>query len=171
MIGGAVPRSRWYEQATPIATVIGAMLLDLLWIPVPGFNVMLPAFPVMAVYCWSAWRPQLLPYTAVFAAGLFEDLLRGTPMGTASLVLLAVQGFVWSQRRYLATRSFEVLWLGFALTAAIAAVVTWCAISFAYRTPLSPWPGAMQYLLSVAVFPLIAFFLLRIERGMARAPT
>ena len=102
---------------------------------------------------------------------LAEDLLRGTPMGTASLVLLAVQGFVWSQRRYLATRSFEVLWLGFALTAAIAAVVTWCAISFAYRTPLSPWPGAMQYLLSVAVFPLIAFFLLRIERGMARAPT
>ncbi len=171
MIGAAVRRDRWYGNAAPMATVIGAMLLDLLWVPVPGFSAVAPAFPMIAVFCWAAWRPQLLPYTAVFAAGLFEDLIRGTPMGTASIALLAVQGLVWAQRRHLSTRSFEVLWLGFALTAFIGAAVTWSAISFSYRTALSPWPGGMQYLLTVAAFPPVAFLLLRIERGLARVPS
>lgn len=171
MIGNAARREHWYDQAAPMATVIGAMLLDLLWIPIPGFNAVAPAFSVMAVYCWTAWRPQLLPYTAVFAAGVLEDLIRGTPMGTASIALLAVQGFVWAQKRWLGTRSFEVLWLGFAATALLAAFVTWAAVSFAFRTPLSPWPGGVQYLLTVAAFPPIAFMLLRIDRGLARVPS
>ena len=150
--------------------MIGAILLDLLWVPIPGFSAVAPAFPMMAVFCWAAWRPQLIPYTAVFAVGLFEDLVRGTPLGTASLTLLVVQGLVWAQRRHLSTRSFEVLWLGFALTAIVGAFATWCAISFSYRTLLSPGPGAMQYLLTVAAFPPVAFLLMRIERGLARVP-
>ena len=168
MISAPVRRERWYTQVAPLATVIGAILLDLLWIPVPGFNAVAPAFPVMAVYCWAVWRPQTLPYSGVFVAGLFEDLIRGTPLGTGALALLAVQGFVWAQQRLLRTRSFEVLWLGFAVTALIAAAATWGAIAFAYRTVLSPWPGGMQYLLTVAAFPALAFFLMRIERGLPR---
>ena len=168
MIAAPIRRERWYGQIAPIATVVGAMLLDLLWVPVPGFNAVAPAFPFMAVYCWAIWRPQLLPYAAVFAAGLFEDLVRGTPLGTASLALMAVQGFVWVQRRQLSKQTFEVLWLGFAVTALIACAAMWCAVAFAYRTPLSPWPGVMQYVLTVAAFPPLAFLLMRIERGMAR---
>ena len=171
MIGStAVRRERWYGGAAPMLTVIAAILLDLLWVPVPGFSAVAPAFPVMAVYCWAAWRPQLLPYVAVFAVGLFEDLLRGTPMGTASLTLLVVQGLVRAQHQLLSTRSFEVLWLGFALTAAVGALATWCAISFSYRAVLSPWPGGMQYLLTVAAFPPVAFLLMRVERGLGRVP-
>jgi rod shape-determining protein MreD len=166
---GPVRRERWYGQIGPMLTVVGAMLLDLLWVPIPGFNAVSPAFPVMAVYCWAVWRPELLPYTAIFAAGLFEDLLRGTPLGTAPLALLAVQGFVWAQQSLLRTRGFNVLWLGFAFAALIASAAMWGAISFAYRTPLSPWPGAMQWVLTVAAFPLLALALMRIERTMAKA--
>ena len=168
MINAPVRRERWYTQIAPLATVTAAILLDLLWIPVPGFNAVAPAFPVMAVYCWAVWRPQYLPYSGVFVAGLLEDLIRGTPLGTGALALLAVQGFVWAQQRLLRTRSFEVLWLGFAVTALIAAAATWGAIAFAYRTVLSPWPGGMQYLLTVAAFPALAFLLMRIERGLPR---
>lgn len=168
MIATPVRRERWYTQIAPTATVIGAVLLDLLWIPVPGFNAVAPAFAVMAVYCWAVWRPEHLPYTGVFVAGLLEDLVRGTPLGTGALALLAVQGFAWAQQRLLRTRGFEVLWLGFALTALIAAAVTWGAVAFAYRTAISPWPGAMQYVLTVAAFPALALLLLRIERGLPR---
>lgn len=168
MIAAPVRRERWYTQVAPLATVIGAILLDLLWIPVPGFNAVAPAFAVMAVYCWAIWRPEYLPYTGVFLAGVFEDLIRGTPLGTGALALLAVQGFVWAQRRLLSSRSFNVLWMGFAMTSLIAAVVTWGAVAFAYRTVLPPWPGGMQYLLTVAAFPALAFLLMRIERGLPR---
>jgi rod shape-determining protein MreD len=168
MIATPVRRERWYTQIAPTATVVGAVLLDLLWIPVPGFNAVAPAFAVMAVYCWAVWRPEYLPYTGVFAAGLLEDLIRGTPLGTGALALLAVQGFVWAQQRLLRSRSFEVMWLGFAFTALLASAVTWAAVAFAYRTALSPWPGAMQYVLTVAAFPALAFLLMRIERGLPR---
>jgi rod shape-determining protein MreD len=168
MIAAPVRRERWYTQVAPLATVFGAILLGLLWIPVPGFNAVAPAFAVMAVFCWSIWRPDSLPYTGVFLAGIFEDLIRGTPLGTGALALLAVQAFVWAQRRLLSSRGFEVLWLGFAVTSLIAALVTWGAVAFAYRTALSPWPGAMQYLLTVAAFPALAFLLMRIERGLPR---
>ena len=168
MIAAPVRRERWYTQVAPLATVFGAILLDLLWIPVPGFNAVAPAFAVMAVYCWAIWRPESLPYTGVFLAGIFEDVIRGTPLGTTALALLAVQGFVWAQRRLLSSRSFNVLWLGFAVTSLIAAVVTWAAVAFAYRTAFPPWPGGMQYLLTVAAFPALALLLLRIERGLPR---
>ena len=85
-----------------------------------------------------------------------------------ALALLAVQGFVWAQQRLLRSRSFEVMWLGFAVTALIGAAVVWACVAFAYRTPLSPWPGAMQYALTVAAFPALAFLLMRIERGLPR---
>jgi rod shape-determining protein MreD len=168
MIAAPVRRERWYGQVAPVATVIGAILLDLLWVPVPGFSAVAPAFSIIAVYCWAVLRPELLPYVAVFVAGLLEDLVRGTPLGTASLTLLAIQGFVWAQQRLLRTRNFNVLWLGFALTALIGAAVTWAAVAFAHRAMLPPWPGAMQYALTVAVFPPFAVLLLRIERGLAR---
>lgn len=168
MIAAPVRRERWYARIAPTATVIGAVLLDLLWIPVPGFNAVAPAFAVMAVYCWAVWRPEYLPYAGVFAVGLFEDLVRGTPLGTGALALLAVQGFAWAQHGLLRTRGFDVLWMGFALTALIAAAVTWGAVAFAYRTAISPWPGAMQYVLTVAAFPALAVLLLRIERGLPR---
>lgn len=167
-MGAVVPRNRWVSQAAPTLTLLGAILLDLLWIPIPGFNAVIPAFPVMAVFCWSIWRPQLMPYVAVFLAGLVEDLVRGTPLGAASLSLLAVQGFVWAQQRMLRYRSFDVLWFGFAMAALLAAVATWIAISLANRMVLSPWPGLMQYGLTVAVFPAVAYMLQRLERTLAR---
>lgn len=168
MIATPVRRTRWYTQVAPAATVIAAVLLDLLWIPVPGFNAVAPAFAVMAVYCWAVWRPEYLPYTGVFAAGILEDLIRGTPLGTGALALLAVQGFVWAQQRLLRSRSFDVMWLGFAMSALLAAGITWAAVAFAYRTVISPWPGAMQYALTVAAFPALALLLMRVERGMPR---
>jgi hypothetical protein len=60
------------------------------------------------------------------------------------------------------------MWLGFAVTALIAAAVTWAAVAFSYRSAISPWPGAMQYALTVAAFPALAFLLMRIERGLPR---
>jgi rod shape-determining protein MreD len=168
MIATPIRRERWYTQLAPLATVFGAVLFDLLWIPVPGFNAVAPAFGVMVVYCWAVWRPESLPYTGVFVAGLLEDLIRGTPLGAGALALLAVQGFVWAQQRLLHSRGFEVPWLGFAFTSLIAAIVAWGAIAFAYKTAISPWPGAIQYALTVAAFPVVALLLMRIERGLPR---
>lgn len=155
------------RDATPVVTLIAATLLDLLWLPIPGFNAISPAFPWAVVFCWTAWRPGLLPFVAVFVVGVFEDLVRGTPLGAGSLAMLVVQAFVRAQPRQINRRSFEELWLGFAMAGSIAAIANWLALSFSFRQLLSPWPGVVQYLVTLAVFPVVAWLLVRVDRGLA----
>ncbi len=169
MIGGSPGGGlgRLFRESTPLFTVFAATLLDLLWIPVPGFNAVVPAFPLMLAYCWGVWRPQLMPMSGAFAIGLFEDLLRGTPFGAGSLALLTVLGYVRYQQATLRNAGFGVLWFGFAGAGLAAAFANWAALSFAFRMWLSPWPGLFQYFVTLAAFPIIAWLLQRFDQRLA----
>ncbi len=165
--GEAASNQGFFRDATPIATLVGAALLDLLWLPIPGFNTISPAFPWVVAFCWTAWRPRLLPFFAVFVVGLFEDFVRGTPFGAGPIAMLAIQAFVRLQPSQMNRRNFEYLWLGFAMAGLIAATVNWLALSFSFRATLSPWPAVLQYLVTLAIFPVIAWLLVRVDRGLA----
>ena len=155
-------------RLVPGLTCLGAAILSLLWLPVPGYAAISPAFALVAVYCWSVWRPDLLPYSAVFAVGLVEDLIRGAPLGGGPLTLLIAAAFVRSQHRLIAGKSFETFWAAFAFTAFLVALATWAAQSFAHQRLLTPWPAALQFLFTIALFPVCAWLLSRAQRGMAR---
>jgi rod shape-determining protein MreD len=100
--------------------------------------------------------------------GVVEDLLRGTPFGVGAVTLLVVHGFTRSQSRFLLGRGLEILWIAFAATALVGAVANWLAMSFALGRPLSPWTGLAQCMTTLAVFPVIAWLLMRVERALAR---
>src|SRR5687768_13002204 len=131
MIEQSAPVNRSLRDALPLATLFVATLFDLLWVPVPGFNAVAPSFPLMVAFCWTLWRPQAMPAVLVFAIGLFEDLLRGTPFGAGPLALLAIQAYV--RLRPGATKSppSGVPWLSFGIGSLFAATANWLALSFA----------------------------------------
>ena len=85
----------------------------------------------------------------------------GTPIGIHILTYLMVYGTVVWQRRFLAGKSFTVIWVGFALAAAAAAVVSWLLISLYYVVFIPPEALAYQYLLSLGAFPLLSWFFMR----------
>ena len=50
-------------------------------------------FPFILIFYWSLKRSQSLGYGLIFAAGLFNDVVIGYPIGISSLTYLIICGF------------------------------------------------------------------------------
>jgi len=147
--------------ATALSTFASIVPLHL-----PGFAVVTPAFALMAVYHWSIYRPDLLPYGAVFGAGVMLDLLNGAPLGVSSLVLLLARAGVLSQRRFFAGRSFAVVWAGFVAVTAGAIALEWVVVSVFYRFVLDLRPFLFQGVLTISTYPVASYLFVRLQRNL-----
>lgn len=153
------------RKCSPFAITLVLVLISIVPAHTPGYPQIAPLIPLMAVYHWAVNRPELLPAFAVFTIGLLVDTLGGTPIGVNALVFLAVYGLVAAQRRFLLGKPFWIAWLGFALTAAAAALQTWVLLSLFETTLLAPDAIVFQYLTTLGCFPILAWILLRWQRA------
>jgi len=164
----------WYRmdvlvrQLTPSMLTLMLVIINVLPFHIPGFSRVVPLLPLMAVYHWAVFRPQLMPAYAVFLIGLLQDILTGAPIGVNALILLAVYGMVLSQKQFFIGKSFFILWLGFSLIAAGAAVINWLAISILNVTVVEPKTVFFQYLLTLGCYPVIAWIFMRWQRAFLK---
>lgn len=156
------------RQLTPTMLTLALVIINVVPLHIPGFSSIAPLLPLMAVYHWAIFRPRLLPAYVVFLIGILQDVLTGTPIGVNALVFLAVYGAVLSQKRFFIGKSFFILWLGFSVIAAGAAVLSWAAISLLHVTLVEPKTAMFQYLLTLSVFPAVAWVFLRWQRALPR---
>ncbi len=156
------------RQLTPSMLTLALVIINVVPLHIPGFSRVAPLLPLMAVYHWAIFRPRLLPAYAVFLIGLLQDILTGAPIGVNALVFLAVYGAVLSQKQFFIGKSFFILWLGFSLIAAGAAVINWLAISILSVTLVEPRTVFFQYLLTLGFFPAIAWVFMRWQRAFPR---
>jgi len=136
-------------------------------VAIPGYASVTPNFVLMSVYHWSIYRPEHMPYFAVFLIGLLLDLLTTAPgsvVGLTPLLLLIVRSTVLGQRRFFAGRSFPVVWWSFALVVAFVDALTWLVDSGLNGTLLEPRSIAFQAVLTVACFPPMTLLFARIQR-------
>lgn len=131
-------------------------------LPVP----LSPDLPLMAVFYWTIYRPDLMPPSVILAAGLLLDLLAGGPVGITSLAFLLVSGVLMTQRRVFLSKPFAVTWWGFALIATLVAAIRWAmaALIAGRSVPLAEPTG--QLLATVALFPLVAWVLVVTQRRL-----
>lgn len=156
------------RQLTPSILTLALVLINALPLHVPGLARIAPLLPLMAIYHWAIFRPRLLPTSVVFLIGLLQDVLSGTPIGVNALVFIAVYGAVLSQKRFFTGKSFAILWLGFALIAAGAMALSWVAVSLLSLTLVEPRTVIFQYVLTLGLFPAVAWLLLRWQRTFLR---
>lgn len=156
------------RQLTPFLLTLTLVIINVVPLHIPGFSRVAPLLPLMAVYHWAIFRPRLLPAYAVFLIGLLQDILTGAPVGVNALVFLLVYGAVLSQKQFFNGKSFFILWLGFSLIAAGAAMVNWLAISILHVTLAEPKTVFYQYLLTLAFFPAIAWVFMRWQHAFLR---
>lgn len=149
---------------------LGFLLVLIACLPfgLPHMSAAAPMLPLMAVYYWTTYRPELMPAPVAFAIGLVQDALTGAPMGASALVLVLVQGVCVNQRRLLVGSSFVVGWLGFAMVATGATAASWLVAAFFYVALVNPVPALLQLGLSVILYPPVAWVMLRAERMMPR---
>ncbi len=154
---------------TPFILTLSLALLTVVPLRIPDFAPVTPALTVIAVYYWSIYRPDLLPMAAVFGVGFFQDALAGTPLGLTSLVLIMVQYVVIAQRRFFHSKTFLVEWWGFMMVAPGAAFVSWLFASLYFGVLVAARPLGFQLLLSVALYPCIAWLFARVQQYMLRS--
>ena len=154
------------NRLMPTATTAICVVVSVVPAHLPAFTAVTPAFALMAVYHWTLYRPDLLPFVAVFAAGLLLDMLTGAPLGISSLVLLLAYALVLSPRQLLLGRRFTVVWLGFLALAAAAAVLQWAVVSLFYGMLLDVRAFLFQGVLTVATYPVVSYLLGRAQRTL-----
>jgi rod shape-determining protein MreD len=150
----------------PVATIVFAAVISVLPVKIPGYAALTPMFILMAVYHWTIYRPDLLPPLALFAIGLAEDLLAGSPIGVNALILLLARSAVLAYRRYFINRMFPFVWSGFTLLTVVVMLVLWALHCLIDLSLLDFRNTVIRATLTIAIFPLASFLLGRAQRAL-----
>jgi rod shape-determining protein MreD len=166
----ALPRvNNGAVRLLPVATTLLAAVISVLPVQIPGYAALTPVFTLMAAYHWTIYRPDLLPPIALFAVGMTEDLLAGSPVGVNALLLLLTRVAVLGYRRYFINRNFPFVWSGFTLLAAVAMFGLWGLHCVLDLSLLDFRNAVIRAALTIAMFPLASFMLGRMQRAMMGA--
>ncbi|HEY1722873.1 MAG TPA: rod shape-determining protein MreD [Magnetospirillaceae bacterium] len=155
------------RHALPIVITLFLILIVSTPMRLPGFASIAPQLPLIAVYYWAIFRPDLLRPWVAFLLGAVADIISGTPLGVSSLVFLAIQAVADSQRRVLG-RSFLMAMWGFILIAAGAMAVEWIMSSLVLVTVLPIKALIFQYLMTLTFYPLLAWVFVRAQVALLR---
>ena len=154
---------RWVRNAVPSLLTLLLVIVGVLALPIPFFDLVAPSLALAGVYYWTVTRPELLPSGVVFAIGLIQDAVTGVPLGVNAFVLLIASGAVLSQRRFLAGRPYWMFWWGFVILVPSASFLTWLLVAILRGSLFLPSDALFAMALTIAVFPLLSWFMFRVQ--------
>ncbi len=127
-----------------------------------------PWIVLICVWYWVVFRPNLLPVWFIFIIGFIQDFYNyNTPYGTHSVILILSYAILLSQRRFIATQSFIVGWLMFAIFAFMALLCRWAIICLFNGHFFSLYGVFTSFMLTVSLYPLIFIILTFISHLIA----
>ncbi len=164
-------RREWsVVRFVPTLTTLVLALVSVLPLRFPDYAAVAPLIALGGLYYWTIYRPDLLPPAAVFLCGVVLDLLSGAPLGVSALVFLLTRAVVLPQRRFFVDRLFPFVWGGFTLLAGAAIAFLWLLGSFFEGAMLDMRAATLQWVLTVAAFPAVAYLLMRVQRAVLPPP-
>ncbi|MBM3504748.1 MAG: rod shape-determining protein MreD [Alphaproteobacteria bacterium] len=155
------------RQATPSLIALVLILVSQLPLGITQVGLVMPPLALMAVFFWGIYRPDLLPLAAAFAIGLFQDLLTGGPPGLFAAVYVAVRAVMAQQRRSFVGRAFAIEWFGFGVVALTVTFASWAVTSAYFGRLLQPGLFLTQGLLSIALYPVLNWTMVRLRRAVS----
>ncbi|SEK26602.1 rod shape-determining protein MreD [Sphingomonas palmae] len=148
----------------PWTTVMAGSLLTI--VPVGATLSLLPPFGLLVLLSWRLLAPFAIRLWAPAALGLFDDIVSGQPIGSAMLLWTLAYFLVGAMEARSGLRDF---WQNWAIAAAAIAL---CLIGGRLvATPLSAHVEValgFQIMLSVLIFPAVAFLIGRVDARRAR---
>jgi rod shape-determining protein MreD len=156
------------RQIAPVLVTLALVTLTMVPYQIPDFAPVVPWLALVSVYYWAVHRPDLMPATAVFLIGLYHDLAGGTALGVGILILLLVHALLSAQRRFFISRSFFVVWAGFAIIALGASLLLWVLNAILAGALIGPRPAVFQFLTTVAAYPPFAWIFAQVQRAVLR---
>ena len=87
------------------------VLVSFIHVPILSFLEIAPVVPLISIYHWAVYRPNLIPAWSVFLLGAIYDSLSAAPPGLYALIFLTAYGLVIWQRKFVFGKTFFVLLL------------------------------------------------------------
>lgn len=157
---------RWARASAPTISVVFLVVLSVVPWPLAGYGAVAPLIALVGIYYWIIHRPELMPFSAIFAIGLVQDLLTAGHPGVNAFVFLVAAWAVLAQRRTLAGLPVLLVWFGFAMTAGLAAGLEWAVASALAGEPMAARATVYRALVTAACYPLVALALHPILRAL-----
>jgi rod shape-determining protein MreD len=148
----------------PFVTALFCAVLGATRWPLPFFGAVAPPLAFIAVYYWSRHRPDLFGPGSAFLIGLLNDVIHDLPIGLSAFVFVLAQQLILRQRRFFAGQAFTTLWAGFTVTALAVILLQWFLLCFLRWHAVPFIPVIVQFVLSVAIFPLPCWLFIRLQR-------
>lgn len=156
---------RFARDLTPFALTFLLLVINAIPFHIPGFAQVAPLLPLIGIYFWTVYRPDLMPAAAVFLIGILHDFLSGLPVGVSALIFLAVLGAALAQRSFFFGKSFVIVWLGFMMVAGGALALEWFLLSIFASDLVQARSAIYQFGLTAAVFPFLAWLFTRWQQA------
>jgi rod shape-determining protein MreD len=152
----------------PAAVSAAASLLLTLPIKLWGLQPPEPVFAMVLAFAWAVIRPSVLPPFLLVGLGLFNDLLWGGALGLWPLILLAVYALAYSLRSILGSEGFWALGAWYAAASAVGLGVGVMLVAFVADTVPNLIGVALQFGVTVPLFPLVWLLVERFEDADVR---
>ncbi len=156
------------RHLVPCLSIFTLMLLGVVPLHIPALPAIVPALPLIAVFYWTLYRPDLVPAPAVFAAGLLQDILFGLPLGISACMLVLVHAAVTTQQRFFIGKSFGIIWLGFSLVAVAVMALTWLVTCLYHATVIPLDAVVFQTVTTIGAYPIVCWLLLHCQLALLR---
>ncbi|MDD4615596.1 MAG: rod shape-determining protein MreD [Alphaproteobacteria bacterium] len=158
----------WLRAALPLASTLFMTLLGSGAWPIPYLGTVMPPLAFIALFYWSAHRPDLFSPSAAFGIGILNDLVGGGAMlGTSALLFTVAHQIIFQQRSVFAGRSFLMLWTGYCIAATVLMLLQWTMQGFLEWRFVPILPVLTQAVLGIVLFPLPCWILIRLQRFTA----
>ncbi len=154
------------RNMTPLLLTFILLMLSSIHTYIDNFNAVMPMLVLMSIYYWAIYCPNLMPIWMVFIFGIVQDLMTGSLVGVQAFILIIIFAFLLRQRRFFHGKNFEIVWWGFMLVGLFNAILQWLFVISIQQTWVSPLPVFFSYLISVAIFPILAIIMIAIHRTL-----
>lgn len=154
----------WLKQALPGLLTLLLVLLSVAPLRLPDYAAVTPGLVLISVFYWTVHRPDLFRPLHACILGLLDDVLSGSALGVNAMVLVVVQWSVVAQHRFFVGKGFALVWSVFGVVAPLAIALTAMLSLLAARVAPDPAIVLVQALLTIALYPPVAWLLGRAQR-------
>lgn len=158
-MSGWIDLSRLFGIALMLAMGLAALFLEAAPMGLAADARPSPDLVFLVVAYWSVRRPEAAVLLAVFALGVTRDLLTDTPAGIGALSLVLAAEYLKAMAPVLARWRFIGEWVIVGMTLALTLALQWLTVLLLLAHPPYLSDLGLQWLASVALYPLLALVL------------
>ncbi|MFB0952511.1 MAG: rod shape-determining protein MreD [Rhodospirillales bacterium] len=156
---------RFARDLTPFALTFMLIVINAIPFHIPSFAQVTPLLPLIGIYFWAVYRPDLMPAATVFLIGILHDFVSGLPVGVSAFIFLVVLGATLAQRSFFFGKSFVIVWFGFMMVAGGALALEWFLLSIFAGDLVQARSAIYQFGLTAAIFPFLAWLFTRWQQA------